>query len=102
MNRLKILFVPLVMVLSACEARNESRYESRFEAQQSCEDWISKGGTWYHKNHGGTSVRYCVEDRETKQILGFDAPEMAGNRYDSDYGYSLQRKTRPPAKRFKW
>lgn len=31
MNRLKILFVPLVMVLSACESRNESRYESRFE-----------------------------------------------------------------------
>lgn len=101
MNRLKILLVPLVMVLSACE----NRYGSKFEAEQSCESWISQGGTWIDGGIAVENVRRCVEDAATSQFLGLDDPSM--NNRDLRDTYDPQRikwisDELPVAKRFKW
>ena len=64
------------------------KHGSFYEAKSACEKWAEKGGSYtvkgvggWNQNRGGreAGIRGCRPERETSQILGFEAPVAAGS-----------------------
>ena len=70
----KLYLLPLLFVLiTGC--KYESNYRSKYEANEACEKWVSKGFKYeyegYYLSKNGNSRR-CRLEAETNQILGFE------------------------------
>jgi len=72
MKRL-LLLLPLLFV-AGC-----GKYGSRLEAGSACSSWEEKKGTFetrdcHYCRLDIEPIRWCLEERETRQILGFEYP----------------------------
>ena len=70
----KLYLLPLFLVLiTGC--KYESKYGSKYEANEACKKWVSKGFKYefegYYSTKNGNSRR-CRLEAETNQILGFE------------------------------
>jgi len=67
------------LLLAGC-----GKYGSMHEAEVACEEWAKKRGTVTVRGEGGVvdrtvDIRYCRQESETRQILGFEAQAKPGH-----------------------
>ena len=110
---MKRLLLPVLAALalpSAVEA-NWFGYGSRYEANEACEEWVVKGGTYqveYKDYHGQKiytrNLRECQDDSSTNKVLGLTQKRaVKGGSYDADYLYQGNyKKSRKLIKYFKY
>ena len=61
------------MLITGC--KNESKYGSKYEANEACIKWVSKGFEYEFEGYYSTknaNSRRCRLEAETNQILGFE------------------------------
>ena len=73
----RLLIAPLILLLTSCS------YGSFYEAQEACEEWRDKGGSYKFERErkniknetyitiSSNRLRDCLNENETNQILGF-------------------------------
>ncbi len=115
---MKRLLLPVLAALalpSAVEA-NWFGYGSRYEANEACEEWVVKGGTYQveYKDYDGEYrnprdirtryLRECQNDSSTNKVLGLTQKRaVKGGSYDADYLYQGNyKKSRKVIKYFKY
>ena len=113
---MKRLLLPLLAALAlstAVEANWFGKYNSRFEAEQACEEWVKnyKLHTVIWKYHPDgffkENARNCVEEPVTKQFIGFESVFFKQNKkynmdeFEDGYWKKLLD-SRKPVKYFKY
>lgn len=101
MKSLKLLASVLLLIgVSGCE----SKFPSRVEAQNACEEWDSQGeisdgdvrkGKWEMREDGKSyfvyqknrEARACVEEKETNQFLGYENPTILDRTWVREEGW---------------
>ena len=58
----RLLVIPLFLAVVGCQP--QSKYPSKLQARQACDDWVEQGKS------GDGEYRGCNEEMETNQILG--------------------------------
>ena len=71
----KLYLLPLLLVLlTGC--KYESKYGSKYEANEACKKWVFKGFKYEYENSYGNKYdgysRRCSLEADTNQILGFE------------------------------
>ena len=97
-----LLLAPLLLTLLVASCSNNKKYNSYREAVNACNEWVKKGGTYKLKNPEfiewstrpdftaykeeiyNIPLRWCSEEKETKQILGLRIPKR---KKDSEWSY---------------
>ena len=111
----RLLLAPLLLTLLVASCSTNKKYNSYREAVDACNEWADKGGFYikvYQEQMAGiysssskekklfpggkfkVSLRYCEEERETKQILGLTTTNQKNG--DLTYPYKGAPCRRPP------
>ena len=72
-----IVIAGSALLLAGC-----GKYGSLHEAEVACEEWAKKRGSLTVKGVTGdrtVDIRYCRQESETRQILGFEAQPKPGH-----------------------
>ena len=95
MKRLILAPVLLALLLASCSTKK--KYNSLYEAKAACEKWASKEGSYILKTLYGENkntfgeiekypslewevpIRFCQEEKQTKQILGIQIVNRKAN-----------------------
>ena len=99
----RLLLVPLLLTLLVASCSSKKKYNSYREANDACKEWADKGGyyiqkysaqkakkydsdeelTFFPAQEYKHSLRFCQEEKETKQVLGIQTT----NRKNGDIGF---------------
>tara|TARA_B100000886_G_scaffold265902_1_gene190252 strand:+ start:204 stop:596 length:393 start_codon:yes stop_codon:yes gene_type:complete len=99
----RLLFAPLLLTLLVASCSTKKKYNSYREANDACKEWADKGGyyiqkfsaqkakkwdfdeelTFFPAQEYKHSLRFCKEEKETKQVLGIQTT----NRKNGDIGF---------------
>ena len=110
MKSLKYIALATIVMLSGCT------YGSQYEADAACSKWIEQGGFYTERftdvtfsvitfaNEEKTvekkePLRYCREEKETNQILGFEMKtikngQLVEREYNKNYGAEVVKRFR--------
>ena len=115
----KIIYLSLLILLASCSS---NKYESRVQAVNACNDWREKGEKQFHLNNktvfsskivgkkfskldsfyksyvSMTNTRWCIQELETDQMLGY---ELKGTKGDKIYK-NFKREKGEIVKNFKY
>ena len=93
----RLLLAPLLLTLLVASCSTKKKYNSLYEAKSACEKWASKEGSYILKTSYGerkntfgevskfpsleweVPLRFCQEEKQTKQILGIQIVNRKAN-----------------------
>ena len=93
----RLLLAPFLFSLLLASCSTKKKYNSLYEAKAACENWASKEGSYILKTLYGENkntfgeiekypslewevpIRFCQEEKQTKQILGIQIVNRKAN-----------------------
>ena len=129
MRKLLIPLLAAIALPTAVEANWYGKYSSKFEANEACKSWAKKGKKysfeyvdkeWIQFDHtviaykrgyfteklkvkSVKSNRWCIEENDTNQILGFEKTFIEAKNYNVDEWNQLIKKSKEKVqKNFKY
>ena len=93
----RLLLAPLLITLLLASCSTKKKYNSYREANDACKEWADKGGSYILKTLYGerkntfgeiviypsleweVPIRFCQEEKQTKQILGIQIVNRKAN-----------------------
>ena len=93
----RLLIAPLLITLLLASCSTKKKYNSYREANDACKEWADKGGSYILKTLYGerkntfgeiviypsleweVPIRFCQEEKQTKQILGIQIVNRKAN-----------------------